>query len=166
MFKKNLFLILIIFLISNSVYAEPGDSQEKETVFNYCMDDYNGARLNGEYDFPYTQWKEEAGWDTCDVIESFTIIKQHNDSVIVKFKTYGTLDSLRFICEKKEEIVEFKTTQIKGRTIITSPVYHPKISTHAAHELIDEIVKNKPEKFKKRFQLQKCIESLNSFSKD
>lgn len=76
MFKKNLFLIFIIFLISNSVYGEPIDSEEKEIVFNYCMDDYNGARLNGEYDFYYTKWQEEGGWDTCDVIESFKIIKQ------------------------------------------------------------------------------------------
>lgn len=153
MYRKYIKIILTLILIFQNqfVFSESINSDCENVVNNYCLLDYMGSRLRGDSLFKNTLWKEEPGWDSFDVIESFQIIKKEGLSITVKFYIYGTVDSEGFKCKKKEQLVKFELMDINGEKKISKPMYPPKVSTQSAHDIINDYLVKKPNELKNKY---------------
>ena len=150
--KIKLILVILVLFMNSPVYAD----KDENIIYNYCLGDYMGDRIRGKFSFSDTAWKEEPGWDSFDVIESFEIVKQEKNSVKVKYYIYGRMGGHDFTCSKKEEIVEFKIETKNKKRVITGPVIYPKVSTFTANEMLRQGIKNNPKLKDSFLKLKKC----------
>ena len=169
--KNKIILIIAYVLIIESIGFCIAIDKPEFIVKKYCQADYNGEGLSTDRFkkniWPLLAWDEEypgTGWDTCDVIKDFKIIKVDVDdkNAIVKVK-YHVLGKwgVKFIKNDHYDKVDFHLIMTDTGWKIKDDFY-PRISIDAALRQMEDILQERESMEDQKDIFKKEIEQLKN----